>query len=670
MPVVKHVRTCAALFTAGGSLGYTAAMISRSGSTAAIVPLLVATLVALTLLATLQYHWVGQVSAGERERRQASLALSARRMGEDFDRELARAYLGLQMDAATLRDADWERFAARYDHWRATAPYPGLVHNVYLVEVNQGGQVGLLRYDETVRGFTPSSWPFELMPVRRRIERTYRAIFVEEDRTRIDISPVDRAGPALLIPVARPWLLSDEEELGFNADLLFSDLVFPGAFANCVRCPPELYASPLLAHTVVALDRNYIAETFLPALAERYFPAEGGLDYNMGVVDQIVPNELIFSSDAGLDARSFGTGDAAVGIFNITYDDLNRLLLASELAGGSGQESSGERIAIGVFGSAGDDAELAERGQWRLVLKHREGSLEAAVAGLRTRNLLISFGILLLLGGSMGMLLLATRRSQRLARQQLAFASAVSHELRTPLAVICSAGENLADGLVHDPQKARQYGAVIYHEGRRLTEMVEQVLAFAGAQSGQQAYHLERTDVAPLIESAVQGVAMQLREGGHALSLAVDPALPPVRADEAALRRALQNLLGNALKYGGPGSPIVVEAVVVAGEGGPELQISVSDSGPGVEPGDLPNIFEPFYRGRAATANQVAGSGLGLSLVRHTAEGHGGRVSVQSRPGHGARFTLHLPLNEGGQGLAEADDPGGQQLGAPATEGL
>lgn len=249
MPVVKHVRTCAALFTAGGSLGYTAAMISRSGSTAAIVPLLVATLVALTLLATLQYHWVGQVSAGERERRQASLALSARRMGEDFDRELARAYLGLQMDAATLRDADWERFAARYDHWRATAPYPGLVHNVYLVEVNQGGQVGLLRYDETVRGFTPSSWPFELMPVRRRIERTYRAIFVEEDRTRIDISPVDRAGPALLIPVARPWLLSDEEELGFNADLLFSDLVSLGpsptacaARPSCTRrrCSPIL----------------------------------------------------------------------------------------------------------------------------------------------------------------------------------------------------------------------------------------------------------------------------------------------------------------------------------------------------------------------------------------------------------------------------------------------
>ncbi len=656
----------------GQPFRYTSAMTRRAGFTAAFAPLIIATLVALTLLATLQYHWVGQVSAGERERRQANLAISAQRMGEDFDRELARAYLSFQMDAPTLREANWERFAVRYDHWQETAPNPGLVKEIYLVEVNQIGQATLQRYYHDSRSFTTVQWPFELMPLRRRIERIYRAIFIEGDRDQINVSPVDRAGPALLIPAARPWLLSDQQELGFNADLLFSDLVFPGAFGRCLRCPPELYDSPLLAHTVVVLDRDYIADAFLPELARRYFPGEGGLDYNLGVVDQIAPNELIFSSDERLDARSFATGDAAVGIFNITYAELNRLLMTGEALPFRlpDDRASGERITIGVLGRQDAEASLAERGQWRLVLKHREGSLDAAIAGLRARNLMVSFGTLLLLGGSMVMLLLATRRAQRLARQQLTFASAVSHELRTPLAVICSAGENLADGLVHDPQKARQYGAVIYHEGRRLTEMVEQVLAFAGAQSGQQGYHLQRTDVAPLLESVVQGLELQLREGGHELALAVDPALPPVSADQAALRRALQNLISNAMKYGGSGARIGVEARVATTELGAELQISVRDSGPGIDPADLPHIFEPFYRGRSAMAAYAAGSGLGLSLVRHTAEGHGGRVSVESRVGHGARFTLHLPLQDTGDWLQDPGDSGARPFGSPATGSL
>ncbi|HMQ31956.1 MAG TPA: HAMP domain-containing sensor histidine kinase [Chloroflexaceae bacterium] len=641
-------------------------MSRRSPARLGFATLLAATVAALALLATLQYHWVGQVSAGERERLQANLSLTAQRMGEDFDRELARAYLSFQMDAQTLRAAEWERYAARFDHWDRTAPYPDLVKDVYLVEVNQIGRVGLMRYDREARGFAQVQWPHELMPVRRHIERTYRAIFADGQRAGIDISPVNRAGPSLLIPVARPWLLSDQQELGFNADLLFSDLVFPGAFGRCVRCPPELYDTPLLAHTVVVLDRDYMAGTFLPSLARRYFPAESGFDYHLGVVDQLAPSRLIYASDEGLDAGSFRTGDAAVGIFSITYDELNSLLLAGDPLPFTppGDRPQGSRIAIGVLGRSGDESALAERGQWRLVLKHRQGSLEAAVAELRTRNLLISFGTLLLLGGSLAVLLLATRRAQRLARQQLAFASAVSHELRTPLAVICSAGENLADGLVHDPGKARQYGAVIAHEGRRLTEMVEQVLAFAAAQSGQQRYLPQRTDVAPLLEGAVQGVELQLREGGHELTLKVDPALPPARVDQAALRRAVQNLLANAMKHGGYGCRIAVEARAAAADGGAELQISVRDDGPGIDPAELPQVFEPFFRGRAAS--HVAGSGLGLSLVRHTAEGHGGRVSVESRLGQGARFTIHLPIQEAGDWLQEPGEAGGPQIGAPA----
>ena len=117
-------------------------------------------------------------------------------------------------------------------------------------------------------------------------------------------------------------------------------------------------------------------------------------------------------------------------------------------------------------------------------MTHSSGSLEAAVSSQRRRNLAISSSVLGLLGASMGLLVLATRRAQRLARQQMEFVAAVSHELRTPLAVIRSAAENLADGVVHDEAQIRRYGELMRTEGRRLTDMVEQILEFAGIQSG------------------------------------------------------------------------------------------------------------------------------------------------------------------------------------------
>ena len=132
------------------------------------------------------------------------------------------------------------------------------------------------------------------------------------------------------------------------------------------------------------------------------------------------------------------------------------------------------------------------------MVTHPSGSLEAAVSSQRRRNLAISSSVLGLLGASMGLLVLATRRAQRLAKQQMEFVAAVSHELRTPLAVIRSAAENLADGVVHDEARIRRYGELMRTEGRRLTEMVEQILEFAGIQSGQRGFALRPVGVGPL----------------------------------------------------------------------------------------------------------------------------------------------------------------------------
>jgi signal transduction histidine kinase len=115
-----------------------------------------------------------------------------------------------------------------------------------------------------------------------------------------------------------------------------------------------------------------------------------------------------------------------------------------------------------------------------------------------------------------------------------------------------------------------------------------------------------------------------------------------VRGDVAALRSAVQNLVANAIKYGGPDRWVGVRATRQSGRTGDEVRIDVSDHGHGIPPSEIPHIFEPFYRGGDAVARQIRGSGLGLSLVRRIVTAHGGRVSVASRAGE-TTFTIVLP---------------------------
>jgi signal transduction histidine kinase len=154
---------------------------------------------------------------------------------------------------------------------------------------------------------------------------------------------------------------------------------------------------------------------------------------------------------------------------------------------------------------------------------------------------------------------------------------------------------------------------------------------------------LRPVEVAELIEQTLAACQTQIIESGCRVEKEVASNLPPVMADAAALRHALQNLLSNALKYGGEGRWVKLAAQAQTGEQGTEVSITVEDRGLGIPPSDLPHIFEPFYRGREVVAAQIRGNGLGLSLVKHIVEAHRGRVSVTSAPGRGSAFTVHLP---------------------------
>jgi signal transduction histidine kinase len=241
------------------------------------------------------------------------------------------------------------------------------------------------------------------------------------------------------------------------------------------------------------------------------------------------------------------------------------------------------------------------------------------------------------------------------------FVATVSHELRTPLTVIRSAAQNLSAGVVSDPAQAKQYGDLIEAEGRRLTDMVEQVLEYAGLSGNRTLSRTHAVDAGAIAREVVESSAALFDVERVEIALDIAEPMPPVLADEHALRRALQNLVTNAFKYGADGRWIGVSVTSAkARSGANEVHLSVTDRGRGIDPGDLPHIFEAFYRGRYAVDRQIHGNGLGLSLVKRIAEAHGGRVTVESTPGQGATFTIHLP--------AASPDTAPTSIGEPVTE--
>jgi signal transduction histidine kinase len=248
----------------------------------------------------------------------------------------------------------------------------------------------------------------------------------------------------------------------------------------------------------------------------------------------------------------------------------------------------------------------------------------------------------LLLIAAIVFLVIAAHRMQRLADRKMQFVAGVSHELRTPVSAIAMLSRNQADGLVTGPEKVKQYGELIHQQSRRLNEMVEQALQYAGIHSGLRRAAREHIDVRRVLEEAVDARRKELARSGFEIVTAIAGDLPPVPGDERLLRMAFDNLLSNAQKHAERGRWIRIAASHSSKQ--KEVRISVEDRGAGIEPADRAEIFEPFSRGRAAIEAQIPGSGLGLSLVRSAAEAHRGSVTLASEPGRGSTFTLHLPV--------------------------
>jgi signal transduction histidine kinase len=245
-------------------------------------------------------------------------------------------------------------------------------------------------------------------------------------------------------------------------------------------------------------------------------------------------------------------------------------------------------------------------------------------------------------------------RREQLDRLKDEFVLTASHELRSPLTSVQGFAELLM--LERDSLTPRQAETVevILDNCRHLVRLLNDLLDLARSDAGRLSIQPRPTEVAPLVEDVVRTMRAQTEAGGQQLREHIQPGLPPIDVEPDRIRQILMNLLTNAHEYTPEGASIEVSARAV----GAEVEISVSDDGPGIPEEQLQRIFDRFTRGDAGLTQRVGGTGLGLAISKSLAEAHGGSISAESTVGHGSTFRLRLPIAAGATPSGEAGGQG------------
>lgn len=548
-------------------------------------------------LGMLQYRWTTEISSGEQERLKAALGTSIRNLNQQFAYDFERLGESFEIDpeapAATIRP----RVLRQYSNWSRNNSLPELVANVHLWTAEDNRRPDLESIDPEAVQFQKSIWPAQLKSLEPILARQFELL-----------PPIMSGHDATYWP----WT--------FYGDAFA--IVRPIFKISSEEADSDMQVQPI-GFLVLQLDPSFVKERYFPDLVDHYF---GSLGFKVAVRSASLTSQPIYLSDPAFPV-SGKPPDAEINLFDSV-----------------GKEAS-RRGRPPV--QPGDDAR-----QWQLAAQYSSGSLEAAVAQWRKQNLVISLGLLAILAGCVMLVLSVARRSERLAEFQMDFVAGFSHELCTPLAVVNSAVENLADGVVDNAEQAQEYVGILRDQSARLERLLDQVLQLASRRFEQSALKLRTVDVTSIVARSIAASEPALRDAGLTLHQEIAPDLPVVMADPAALGECVENLINNAIKYGSTGGWIGVSVGKVQHGSDEEVQITIEDRGIGISVTDRAKIFDPFYRTQSVRDSHVRGAGLGLYLVKQTMESMGGWVSVSSDLGRGSHFTLHFPIVMSGQETA------------------
>jgi signal transduction histidine kinase len=227
-----------------------------------------------------------------------------------------------------------------------------------------------------------------------------------------------------------------------------------------------------------------------------------------------------------------------------------------------------------------------------------------------------------------------------LASRQSDFVSAVTHEMKTPLSLITLASDSLASGRCSSPESTRDYGRLLANEARQLSLLIDNVLCYARLIDEDEAYSFDLVDLTDVAGESVERFRVQLADSGCRVHIDSPVRLPSIRGDRRMLRDALDNLLDNAIKYGGSGQTVAIKLWADDAV----MNVDVSDRGDGIPPEELSKVFDKFQRGKGAE-HKHRGSGLGLTIARRIIEAHRGRIQLISAVGQGTTVHIELPSN-------------------------
>ena len=389
--------------------------------------------------------------------------------------------------------------------------------------------------------------------------------------------------------------------------------------------------APDLAHAITAR----LTRTEQTIALQRDFP-QLGLGNTSAPLRNSEARWIGYGSPVWLVGRAAPVGAAGAVVVAVRADTL--FAETADAVLGPGGASAELEVA------SGDDADREPLGAAFPGLGVRFGSAAAAGgAGWDVRRSFYVVTLLLVLGVTLfGAYILSrdVRRELRLAELRSRFVSAVSHELKTPLTAIRMYAETLQLGRSPDAATQAEYLETIVNESERLTRLLNNVLDFSKIERGGKEYRRTPNDLAEIVSASARAMKYPLEQQRFTLHVAVQDGLPPAAVDRDAIEQAILNLLGNAMKYSGDSREIDLRLTRADGQ----AVIEVEDRGVGIAPDQQRRIFERFYRVLTRETEGIPGTGLGLTLVQHIAEGHGGRVTVTSVPGRGSTFAIHLPL--------------------------
>jgi signal transduction histidine kinase len=615
-----------------------------------LVWLTLALLALVPFLAFLQWKWVGDAVEREEEQLSGTLHTAAVQFLYSFNQRIIQVQQSFftvtnaahKQSLSTLNTAQTRRLLANAarEYWQEHqfSPEAALIQDVYylLPDDTNDGEWLVTRFDTASRELINSAMPLT-------------ASQVEELESFPPISRFIGGLTAMVIPLQTPTM--PPMEFGEAQDPFPDEMM--------------LFGVPKSATILVKIHQQSLNEELLPSLVQNHFGAISRLQFQCGIVQRQETKDaaakdsstalhqalkVLWSSDSSAQSSDFINSSITLPIGFLPPNvggRLTRILpnfisLISQISKQKNSEKSASMTTSPLSPKTSADSTFIRYllGNVEFRVQYKRDALEGELSRLRWRNVAVSFGVLLLLSAGLVLIMLTVARSERLSRQQMQFVAGISHEFRTPLAVLSSASENLADGIVTSPEQVQRYGKVMKQEITRLTGMVEQTLSFAGIQAGRHTIDPKPISVQSLVEQAIMRHQGLLRDEAFLLTMQIPPktAQMLVLADAVALTTVFDNLITNAVKYAEKHREIRIDAVLQDAE----ILFSLQDFGRGIAPNELAHIFEPFFRAQSVVDAQIHGNGLGLAIVQHIITQHGGKISAKSELGRGTTFTFTL----------------------------